>query len=236
MLPLTFLSLLSMCVKPAKSSPGRLWVKPHGWMIETWSHEVCCWSQTSNPAPVMLSVYKLEGYIPLTAMSGGTAQPFCKWSHRVPIRIVEKNMGNDRLGWAGCWWVAGMGQGQLVVAQLPPSCSLRCSFNVLWPLSPRETGERVGKPKVRKTHGSRWRRFNKWMGKKKIPADAKAITHHLPPADRCPAILQAAAKHKKSLFYWGAWCIWCEISLGSLDQLSPPSLLRTPRLLMGQQS
>lgn len=155
----------------------------------------------------MLSVYKLEGYIPLTAMSGGTAQPFCKWSRRVPIRIVEKNMGNDRLGWAGCWWVAGMGQGQLVAAQLPPSCSLRCSFNVLWPLSPRETGERVGKPKVRKTHGSRWRRFNKWMEKKKIPADAKAITHHLPPADWCPAILQAAAKHKKSLFYWGAWCI-----------------------------
>lgn len=121
MLPLTFLSHLSMHVKPAKSNPGRFWVKPHEWVIGTWGHEGCCWLQTNNPATV---VHKLEGYISLTSMSGGSAQPFCKWNCRVPVRIVEKNMGSYRLGWAGCWWVAEMGWGQLVAAQPPPSCSL----------------------------------------------------------------------------------------------------------------
>lgn len=58
------------------------------------------------------------------SMSGGSAQPFCKWSHGVPVRMAEKNMDSDRPGWAGCWWVAGVGWGQLVAAQPPPSCSL----------------------------------------------------------------------------------------------------------------
>lgn len=122
-------------------------------------HEGFCWLQrTSNPATVMPSVSKLEGYIPLTSKSGGSAQPFCKWSHRAPVRIVEKNMGSDRLGWAGCWWVAGMGWGQLVAAQSPPNFSL--TF-------PQRDGGENWKAKSEKNSWVKMKAVNKWMGKRR---------------------------------------------------------------------
>lgn len=66
-------------------------------------------------------------------------------------------------------------------------------------------------------------------GKRKKNSDTKAITHHVPQAERCPASLQATAileRHPPRFYCW-AWCYMSQnIALTSLGQLAQLCLLQ----------
>lgn len=82
-------------------------------------------------------------------------------------------------------------------------------------------GEGIGKPKVRKTCGVRWRWFSNWRWEKEGcwgGSDATATSLHVPRADRRPICLQAASTLvgktppvlllSMTLHGIGIWLIW----------------------------
>lgn len=158
-LTLIFLSNLSMQVKPAKSNPGKLWVKPmSGWLG---------YEDMRGAAGCRRAAIQLQSCTVFTSLRAT--------SHWLPCQgAVLSSSVNRAIGFLSGWlrktWVV-TDQDELDVGELlgwvEASWWQLSPHPVAHSLYPRETGERVGKPKVRKTHGSRWRQFNKWMGKKR---------------------------------------------------------------------
>lgn len=99
-------------------------------------------------------------------------------------------------------------------------------------------GETIIRAKVRKTCALRQRQFKKWRKKGKNQVMQRQ-SHHLPPADQCPASLWATATLKKLLVLLMKMVLYdVEYLFGQFGSavvaVSPPNLLPIPSLLVGE--
>lgn len=124
MLPLPFLSLLSTCMKPAKATLASSEPNPAcGWQIRTFAVLLVAQTHWSSCGHAWYFTCLMARYRWLP-WQGWVPSPSANDTLEFLSGLLRKNIGSDKLGWAGCWWVAGVGWGQPVAAQPPPSCSL----------------------------------------------------------------------------------------------------------------